>query len=69
LEVPYQLQLWAKQSAAYQAWQNDPRTNQMKEFSLLLNSQQVQARMTAIQPVGQQLFQRSYRHKGSAVSI
>ena len=65
----YQLQLWAKQSAAYQAWQNDPRTHQMKEFSLLLNSPQMQALLTAIQQLEQQPSQRSHRPKGSAVSI
>jgi hypothetical protein len=45
----YQLQLWAKQSAAYQARQNDPRTHQMKELSSVLDSHQMQARLKSIQ--------------------
>ena len=66
----YQLQLWTKQSAVYQAWQNDPRTHQMKELSSVLDSHQMQARLKSIQQQEQQqTFERSHKHKSSAVSI
>jgi hypothetical protein len=51
-------------------WQNDPRTHQMKELSSVLDSSQMQARLKSIQQQEQQqTFERSHKHKSSAVSI
>ncbi|HCF25795.1 MAG TPA: hypothetical protein DEV81_00905, partial [Cyanobacteria bacterium UBA11049] len=65
-----QLQHWKTQSKDYQAWQNDPRTHQMKELYEVLNSPQMQARLKSIQQQEQQQpTVRSHKYKSSAVSI
>lgn len=67
-----QLKEWAQQGEAYQAWEKDPRTNEMRSLALVFKQPQIQQRLIHIQQQLQQqvaLRQNQQQQRGRGLSL